>query len=69
MATPSDGYRGVVSTCQAATTTWGGMMALRFLLGVFEAAYGPGYAIQSDTDAVFVRLTTVVFRTFSASSI
>lgn len=27
---------GVVSACQAATNSWGGEMALRFLLGVFE---------------------------------
>ncbi|KAI5238621.1 MFS general substrate transporter [Aureobasidium subglaciale] len=33
---------GVISTCQAAVTTWEGEMVLRFLLGVFEAAYGPG---------------------------
>jgi len=33
---------GVISTCQAATTTWAGEMVLRFLMGVFEAAYGPG---------------------------
>ncbi|TKX21942.1 MFS transporter-like protein 105 [Elsinoe australis] len=35
-------FWGLVSTLQAATTTWGGMMALRFLLGVAEAGYGPG---------------------------
>lgn len=34
--------RGLVSTCQAATTNWQGMMALRFLMGAFEAAFGPG---------------------------
>ncbi|CAI7578729.1 unnamed protein product [Penicillium bialowiezense] len=33
---------GLVSTCQAATTNWQGMMALRFLMGAFEAAFGPG---------------------------
>jgi hypothetical protein len=33
---------GIVSTVQAATQSWGGMMALRFLMGVFEIAYGPG---------------------------
>ncbi|KAF7846311.1 hypothetical protein BT93_L4632 [Corymbia citriodora subsp. variegata] len=33
---------GVVSSCQAATNTWAGEMVLRFFLGVFEAAYGPG---------------------------
>jgi sugar phosphate permease len=33
---------GVVSTAQAATHNWGGMMALRFLMGAFEVAYGPG---------------------------
>lgn len=33
---------GLISTCQAATTSWSGMMALRFLLGSFEAGFGPG---------------------------
>ncbi|RAL01365.1 putative MFS transporter [Aspergillus ibericus CBS 121593] len=33
---------GIVATCQAATQSWGGMMALRFLLGMSEAAFGPG---------------------------
>ncbi|EHA19396.1 hypothetical protein ASPNIDRAFT_208615 [Aspergillus niger ATCC 1015] len=33
---------GIVATCQAATQNWGGMMALRFLLGMSEAAFGPG---------------------------
>ncbi|KAF4554809.1 MFS-type transporter-like protein 48 [Elsinoe fawcettii] len=33
---------GLFSTLQAVTTTWGGMMALRFLLGAAEAGYGPG---------------------------
>ncbi|KAJ5102640.1 hypothetical protein N7532_003169 [Penicillium argentinense] len=33
---------GLVSTCQAATKNWQGMMALRFLMGVFEAGFGPG---------------------------
>jgi hypothetical protein len=32
--------RGLVSTVQAGAQSWGGMMALRFLLGAFEAAYG-----------------------------
>lgn len=34
--------RGVVATCQAAVQSWGGAMALRFLLGLTEAGYGPG---------------------------
>ncbi|KAF2853798.1 pantothenate transporter liz1 [Plenodomus tracheiphilus IPT5] len=33
---------GVVSTCQASAHSWAAMMALRFLMGVFEIAYGPG---------------------------
>ncbi|KAJ5101632.1 hypothetical protein NUU61_003854 [Penicillium alfredii] len=33
---------GLVSTCQAATSNWQGMMALRFLMGAFEAGFGPG---------------------------
>lgn len=31
-----------MAVCQAATQNWQGMMALRFLLGLFEAAFGPG---------------------------
>jgi len=33
---------GINSTCQAAMTNWAGAFALRFLMGVFEAGYGPG---------------------------
>lgn len=33
---------GLVSTVQAASTNWGGMMALRFLMGAAEISYGPG---------------------------
>ncbi|EED22082.1 MFS transporter, putative [Talaromyces stipitatus ATCC 10500] len=33
---------GVIATCQSATTSWGGMMACRFLLGAAEAGFGPG---------------------------
>ncbi|KAL1621667.1 hypothetical protein SLS56_009065 [Neofusicoccum ribis] len=33
---------GLVATVQAATHNWQGMMALRFLMGMFEAGYGPG---------------------------
>lgn len=33
---------GLVSTLQATTHSWGAMMALRFLMGVTEIAYGPG---------------------------
>jgi len=33
---------GIISAAQAAAQTWGGEMALRFLLGWFESAYGPG---------------------------
>ncbi|KAK6531893.1 hypothetical protein TWF694_003056 [Orbilia ellipsospora] len=32
---------GVIATCQAATQTWAGEMALRFLLGAAEAGFGP----------------------------
>lgn len=31
---------GLIATVQAGTHSWGGMMALRFFLGCFEAAYG-----------------------------
>ncbi|PLB55397.1 MFS general substrate transporter [Aspergillus steynii IBT 23096] len=33
---------GIVATCQAAAQNWQGMMALRFLLGMGEAGFGPG---------------------------
>lgn len=33
---------GLVSTVQAGVSSWGGMMALRFLMGLTEIAYGPG---------------------------
>ncbi|KUI56366.1 hypothetical protein VP1G_03750 [Cytospora mali] len=33
---------GLVATVQAGIHSWNGLMALRFLLGAFEAAYGPG---------------------------
>ncbi|KAL7953975.1 major facilitator superfamily domain-containing protein [Trichoderma compactum] len=33
---------GLVSTLQAVTHSWGGEMALRFLMGAAEAGYGPG---------------------------
>lgn len=33
---------GIVSTCHAATHHWRELMALRFLLGIFEAGFGPG---------------------------
>ncbi|OAQ62877.1 MFS transporter [Pochonia chlamydosporia 170] len=33
---------GLMGTVQAAAQNWGGMMAIRFLLGAFEAAYAPG---------------------------
>ncbi|KAI9687394.1 MAG: hypothetical protein M1820_010476 [Bogoriella megaspora] len=33
---------GLIATVQSAAQNWGGMMATRFLLGAFEAAYGPG---------------------------
>ena len=31
-----------MATCQAAAQNWQGMMALRFLMGIFEAGFGPG---------------------------
>lgn len=36
------GIRGIVATLQSVTQTWGGEMALRFLMGAAEAGYGPG---------------------------
>jgi len=36
------GIRGLVATLQSVTQSWGGEMALRFLMGAAEAGYGPG---------------------------
>ncbi|KAL4922856.1 major facilitator superfamily domain-containing protein [Aspergillus aurantiobrunneus] len=33
---------GIAATCQAAAQNWSGLMALRFILGAAEAAFGPG---------------------------
>ncbi|KAI5294414.1 hypothetical protein KEM55_006624 [Ascosphaera atra] len=33
---------GIASTCQAAAQNWSGMMALRFIMGMAEAGFGPG---------------------------
>ncbi|CAI7603969.1 unnamed protein product [Penicillium crustosum] len=33
---------GLMATCQTAVSNWQGMMALRFLMGAFEAGFGPG---------------------------
>jgi sugar phosphate permease len=33
---------GIAAICQAGATSWAGMMAARFFLGMFEAGYGPG---------------------------
>ena len=33
---------GIIATAQTATQTWSREMALRFLLGIFEAGFGPG---------------------------
>ncbi|KAI1170952.1 MFS general substrate transporter [Nemania sp. FL0916] len=33
---------GLIATVQAGAQSWSGLMALRLLLGVFEACYGPG---------------------------
>ena len=35
-------FWGVISTCQAAVQNWAGLMALRTLLAIAEAMYGPG---------------------------
>ena len=35
---------GSMSMIQGASQSWGGLMALRFLIGVYEAGYGPGVA-------------------------
>jgi MFS family permease len=37
----ADRVRGIVATCQAATQSWRGEMACRFLLGAAEAGFGP----------------------------
>lgn len=33
---------GILAMCQAATTSWAGLMVCRFLMGAVEACYGPG---------------------------
>lgn len=33
---------GAISTCQAAVTSWAGLMVCRVALGIVEAGYGPG---------------------------
>ncbi|QKX59346.1 uncharacterized protein TRUGW13939_06480 [Talaromyces rugulosus] len=33
---------GIAATCQSAVQNWSGLMALRFILGVAEAGFGPG---------------------------
>ncbi|ETN39316.1 uncharacterized protein HMPREF1541_05539 [Cyphellophora europaea CBS 101466] len=35
-------FWGVIATVQAAVTSWGALMACRFLLGIGEAMFGPG---------------------------
>lgn len=35
---------GGMSMIQGAANSWAGLMSLRFLIGVFEAGYGPGVA-------------------------
>ena len=35
-------FWGTIATVQASVTSWGGLMACRFLLGVAEAMFGPG---------------------------
>ncbi|CAD6564658.1 MAG: hypothetical protein ASARMPRED_005625 [Alectoria sarmentosa] len=35
-------FEGVMATLQSAVHNWSGLMALRFFLGAFEAAYAPG---------------------------
>ena len=35
-------FRGIFSTAMAGVRKWSEAMAFRFLLGVFEAGYGPG---------------------------
>jgi hypothetical protein len=37
---------GIAATCQAATTSWSGMMAARFFLGLFEAGPGIPYLLS-----------------------
>lgn len=55
--------RGLVAACQAATQNWQGMMALRFLMGVFEAGFGPGipYLFRFSTAATSLVSGSVCF--------
>jgi len=38
---------GVISACTAAANSYGGMVAIRFFLGVVEAAYFPGWFVAN----------------------
>lgn len=42
LSSPNMENRGIIATCQAAVRSWSAEMALRFLLGLFEAGFGPG---------------------------
>lgn len=35
-------YQGVITVCQGVTQSFGGLVACRFLLGIFEAGFVPG---------------------------
>lgn len=37
--------KGVITICQGVTKSFGGLVACRFLLGVFEAGFVPGLFI------------------------
>lgn len=39
---------GIVTICQGVTASFGGLVACRFLLGVFEAGFLPGEYLMSE---------------------
>lgn len=50
---------GAISACTAAAQSYGGMVAIRFFLGVVEAAYFPGWSVASPRCTLENTLTRV----------
>lgn len=44
---------GIVTVCQGVTKSFGGLVACRFLLGVFEAGFMPGLLVLLIRDSGF----------------
>ena len=47
---------GIIATCQGLTRSYGGLLALRFLMGIFEATLPAGQSmvrsVLTDTDVI-----------------